>query len=334
MLNLEENQSSSNLLKIAAYFNAELDEVNDNSTITMDNDKGKGFISSYQIFKGLSVWVYNITFQNDFNVKLELSEDSPYYFCYNVRGYYSHQYDNQKVFTKVLQNQNMIIVGSPKTSAQITFPANIKLEIAFVVVDMNLLGTLEIRTAKIIHTYVQKISKIKPNNGSYINVGEIDSKTKKYASIVCENKNTDLVGGLLTEGAVLNMLASQIKSFNEASNTIDTKLKLSKSELSILTSLGDYVIEHLDKKITINELSSYFQLSPKKLQIGIKHLYGSSVAQYICNIKMSHAKEMFNTTDLNVSEVCCKIGISSQSYFSKVFKSRYGISPSEFKNLP
>ena len=173
MLNLEENESSSNLLKMAEYFNAELDEANDNSTITMDNDKGKGFISSYQIFKGLSVWVYNITFQNDFNVKLELSEDSPYYFCYTVKGYYSRQYGDQKVFTKVLQNQNMIIVGSPTTSAQITFPANIKLEIVFVAVDMNLLGSLEIRTAKRIHAYVQKISEINPNNGSYVNVGEI-----------------------------------------------------------------------------------------------------------------------------------------------------------------
>lgn len=59
---LKEETNSDHLREMADYFNAELDEGYNGSTITMDNEKAKGFISSYQVFSGLSVWVYNIYF--------------------------------------------------------------------------------------------------------------------------------------------------------------------------------------------------------------------------------------------------------------------------------
>lgn len=332
MLNLEENPASNHVREMAKYFNAELDEGNDASTIAMDNQMAKGFISSYRLFSGLSVWVYNVTFLSDFNVDLGLSEDRPYYFSYNVKGHFFHRFGEQEEFAKILQNQNMVVRGSPVTTVQIVFPANVKLELAIVVIDINLLGNLEIRNAKRISTKVQEIFQTVSKDMPYRYLGKIDSETEKYASIVCENNSTDLVGGLLTEGAVFNMLASQLKAYSEESSTVDRQPSLSRSELSKITSLGAYVVNHLDTKLTIYELSRAFQLSPKKLQMGVKHLYGDTVGNYISNLRMGHAKHLFLTTDMNVSEVCMEIGLSSQSYFSKIFKDRYGVLPSSFRN--
>jgi len=80
MLNLDEDPRSNHVREMAVYFNAQIDKGNDASTITMDNKQAKGFISSYSIFSGLSVWVYNVTFHSDFKVDLGLSENSPYLF--------------------------------------------------------------------------------------------------------------------------------------------------------------------------------------------------------------------------------------------------------------
>nr|WP_313790335.1 AraC family transcriptional regulator [Allomuricauda sp.] len=43
-------------------------------------------------------------------------------------------------------------------------------------------------------------------------------------------------------------------------------------------------------------------------------------------------REGYTTTEMNISEVVYSIGFTSRSYFSKIFKERYGLSPSEFKN--
>ena len=330
MLNLVEDPAANHVREMATHFNAELDESNDASTITMDNYKAKGFISSYRIFNGLSVWIYNVTFLSDFKVDLELTEDSPYYFSYNVKGHFLHRFGDQEEFAKILQNQNMIVTGSPKTSVQIVFPANVELKIAIIIADLKLLGSLDIRNAKRIHSKVGEIFQKTPKHRPYRHLGRIDTETEKYASIVCENNGVDLVGGLLTEGAVLNMLASQIKAYSKDNSETQPQYVLSKSELSKITSLGEYMVNNFETRMTILELSKHFGISPKKLQMGVKHLYGESVGHYISNLRMAHAKYLFYTTDLNVSEVRYRVGISSGSYFSKVFKSRYGALPSRY----
>lgn len=332
MLNLAEDPAANHVREMAKHFNAELDEGNDASTITMDNGKAKGFISSYRLFNGLSVWVYNVIFRSEFKVNLDLSPDGPIYFCYTIKGHFLHRFGELEAFAKVLQNQNMIVIGSPDNSVQITFPANIKLEIAVIMVDTKLLGRLDIRNAKRMCTKVQKIFHKIPKDQPYRYLGNIDVETAKYASIICENNSTNLVGELLTEGAVLNMLASQIEAYERDITEIGLQSILSKSDLSKIATLGGYVIDHFDTKMTILELSRHFGLSPKKLQLGIKYLYGDSVGHYISNLRMGHAKHLFGTTELNVSEICYQIGITSHSYFSKLFKNRYGVSPSKFRD--
>jgi len=181
MLNLVENPSSDHVREMAVHFNAELDESNDASTINMDNDKAKGFVSSYRIFDGLSVWIYNVTFFSDLKVVLGLSEDKPYYFCYIVKGHFLHRFGDQDEFVKILQNQNMILRGSPETSGQTIFPANVALEIAFIIVDTKSLGRQDIRNAKRIYSKVGKIFQKIPQHRSYRHLGRIDSETEKYS---------------------------------------------------------------------------------------------------------------------------------------------------------
>jgi AraC-like DNA-binding protein len=313
---------------MAVHFNAELDEGNDASTITMNNKKANGFISSYQVFPGLTVWVYNITFRSDFKVCLELSKGGPIYFSYNVKGHFLHRFLDEEEFSEILQNQHMIVMGDSKAGVEIIFPANIKLEIAVIIIDMKKLDSLDARNAKRLHIKVQRIFQFVYGGQRFRHLGSIDTETKKYASIVCENNDTDLVVGLMTEGAILNMLASQIQAYGRDNGDATVKPILLKSELSRLSSLGDYIMDNLDQNLTVSSLGREFGMSPNKLQIAVKHLYGDSVGQYMTNIRMGLAKHLLEATDLSCSEVSSRVGISSKSYFSKLFKNRYGISPS------
>ncbi len=106
---------------------------------------------------------------------------------------------------------------------------------------------------------------------------------------------------------------------------------LSKSELSKIASLGAYVSDNFDTRMTILKLSRLFVISPKKIQVVVNQIYVDSVGHYISKLRMGHAKHLFGTTGLNVSENYSRIGIYSPSYFSKLFKNRYGMSPSTFR---
>jgi YesN/AraC family two-component response regulator len=55
------------------------------------------------------------------------------------------------------------------------------------------------------------------------------------------------------------------------------------------------------------------------------------------HIKLEAAKEMLKLSEKNISEIVTSIGLNNRSYFSKIFKEKYGVSPKYFlknkKNL-
>ncbi|KKN48544.1 hypothetical protein LCGC14_0651790 [marine sediment metagenome] len=331
MLNLTEDPLANYMPEMALHFKTLLDETNDSSTITIDNGRGKGFISSYLVFPGLRVWVFNIIFRSDFKIRLKFSKKGLIYFSYNVKGHFFHGFQDDDAFLDILQNQHLIIAGSTNVEAKIVYPANTKLKIAIIGIDMVTLGKANARNAKRIHSRVQKLFRFDHESQAFRHLGSIDTETKKYAALVCKNYDKDLVGELLTEGAVLNMFASQIQAYIRDTNDSVSVPPLRNAELARITSLGDYVMDHLDQELSVLGLSKIFEMSVKKLQLGIQHLYGVSVGRYVTNLRMGQAKHLINTTDLSCSEVSYRVGISSLSYFSKLFKERHGISPSLIK---
>jgi YesN/AraC family two-component response regulator len=46
--------------------------------------------------------------------------------------------------------------------------------------------------------------------------------------------------------------------------------------------------------------------------------------------KLEAAKEMLMTTEKNISEIVTAIGLNNRSYFSKIFKEKYGVNPKYF----
>ena len=67
------------------------------------------------------------------------------------------------------------------------------------------------------------------------------------------------------------------------------------------------------------------------MQDGFKFLYNRTVTEYIRHIRLESARDLLKTTDLNISQIVYTIGFSSRSYFSKIFREKYGITPNEFK---
>ncbi|MGB3142749.1 MAG: AraC family transcriptional regulator [Maribacter sp.] len=333
MLELFERTNQDHLRIMANHFDAVFEQGEGASSIRLQNHWGNGTIGCYDLFPGLNVWVYNLVFYKKFEVELALSEEGPIYFCYNAKGDYGHRCSDQETVDTILENQNMIFSGCPSSNVYISFPTNKKLEIAVIVVDLDKLKKSESRNAKRMSdglgTLFKRVSKEQP----YLYLGAIDPETAKFASVVCNNNDTTLVGQLLTEGAVLNMLAAQIREFGTGITDIGRGAGLTRTEQSRISSLGKYVMENLQESITVPKLCEHYGLSQKKLQVGVKKLFGDTVSQYVSNVRMDHAMHLFTATDLNVSEVAHEVGIPNIAYFSLLFKKRFGTRPSNFRRL-
>jgi len=98
-------------------------------------------------------------------------------------------------------------------------------------------------------------------------------------------------------------------------------------QFDLLTS---YMNKHLDKAITLEEMSNTFFVSISTIQKLFYRFAGCAPMQYLLNLKLNRAKEMLCTTSLNYTQISQLLGFSSASYFSNFFKKRTGMSPSEY----
>ncbi|MEM6517082.1 MAG: ATP-binding protein [Bacteroidota bacterium] len=76
-------------------------------------------------------------------------------------------------------------------------------------------------------------------------------------------------------------------------------------------------------------ISQHFRMSRMQLHRKLKAITNLNTSELIQSVRLEVASELLKTQRLNVSEVAFQTGFTSSSYFSKVFKKKFGISPSE-----
>jgi AraC-like DNA-binding protein len=98
-----------------------------------------------------------------------------------------------------------------------------------------------------------------------------------------------------------------------------------------LTAVRDYIIQHAERRLTLDELAQISCLSPYYLERLFRKCYGVALIQYQQQYRMEQALEMMGFTVMSLSAIAEKIGYCSVHAFSKAFKKRFGISPEHYR---
>jgi AraC family transcriptional activator of pobA len=83
---------------------------------------------------------------------------------------------------------------------------------------------------------------------------------------------------------------------------------------------------------TVQYIAEALGVSPNYLSGLLKVLTGQSTQQRIHDKLIETAKEKLSTTDLSVTEIAYDLGFKHPQSFSKLFKTKTNLSPSEFRN--
>lgn len=100
---------------------------------------------------------------------------------------------------------------------------------------------------------------------------------------------------------------------------------------SIVSTIKDYIDEHLSENIRKEDLTDLMHLNEDYLTRLFKKETGMSIKTYIIQRKMYAARELLQTTSLSVSSVAIQMGYSNFSHFAASYKKEFGITPAEEK---
>lgn len=105
----------------------------------------------------------------------------------------------------------------------------------------------------------------------------------------------------------------------------------SQAQVQLAKSIGAYLTEHMNSRITIRQLAERFNVSQTQVKTSFKGVYGASVYSYIRTQKMQAAALYLRTSDETVLEVAGRFGYDNASKFAKAFKDVNGVSPNVFR---
>ncbi len=333
MINVEilADNSKEILEQIQEKIGGDIVEAWSECTLVVNNDMAVGNIRFIPFDWGVNVLDYNIQFSDDVVLKIHASNFNPIRFIYTLQGHFTNRFGIHDKEEKIDQFQSLIFTNRTEGFNYIYFPKNIKLEIN--VIQIIRKNFLEKRTtnASTLNKKLYSVFVDTDHDNRFIHYGHLNLKMADNVKKLWGIKTKGMLRVLKIEAIVYEILFSHIQAHNKFQHGVPLPTSLIKSELKIIRKMAQNIVKTPSKDYSLQKLSTSSGLSQAKLQDGFKFLYNRTVTEYIRHIRLEASRELIKKTDLNISQVVYSIGFTSRSYFSKIFKQKYQITPNEFK---
>lgn len=94
--------------------------------------------------------------------------------------------------------------------------------------------------------------------------------------------------------------------------------------------IHQYILEHYKEKISLDNICFLFGINKTSLCQNFKKEYGTTILNYINNLKLEEAKRLLRENHLSVTEISELLGFNSVHYFCRLFKKSLKQSPKEY----
>jgi len=151
--------------------------------------------------------------------------------------------------------------------------------------------------------------------------------------------------------SLLNSLVDMNEKFYQFLNFLSMIYKLSLSdEAKVLASssfahsesstesdrvlqVKQYINDHFTEDLSLTTLADLVCMTPSAFSRFFKTRTGRTLSDYIIDIKLGYAARKLVDTSKSVSEICYECGFNNQSNFNRIFKSKRGLTPRDFRAM-
>lgn len=300
-------------------------------SITLDEDIGSGYIKGMLLESGLGIIEYNCNFKKDIEIQFIKDKVHPLKFLYCVKGHFNHRFANEKQLHYLNEFQQAIVANHDNNGHVINFKKDEQIHLFSLEMDREQFKLYdECRSVIETSELFEVIEDTRAKHSFYY---------EGYYSLVMaevfENiKNYDanyFLRSIFMISSGYQLLGSQISQYMDDQNNEDNRHVLRQVEVSKVKEAVHYIHENIERINTISDICEAVGLTEAKLQEGFKVFYNSTINHYINRTRLGLATQLLKSTEFNISEIVYKVGLTSRSYFSKIFKDEYNTTPTEFR---
>ncbi len=135
--------------------------------------------------------------------------------------------------------------------------------------------------------------------------------------------------GVTVARAVENQFSPEIRrSFRAAAYQTEAD---SSHHDEIVVEAQQWLREHLGQPLTMRDLATHLDVTPRTLNRRFRQATGMSPQSYLQGQRVNHARELLKQSNLGVAEVAWQLGLQDASYFSQLFRRHCGMSPLRYR---
>lgn len=316
---------------LAKEFDTNYEEDCEEYRLVLPPRIGVGDIRGINFSSGLGLILYDCEFKEDMELRFTVNKVHPAKFLFCRVGKLSHQFDNESIKHNIYENQNAIVASSDRNGHILYFEKNVKVEINSLEIDREQFkGKIECNLDEIENELKDLFLDVNAKNTFY-HSGNYSLKLADSFSEIENFSQQGAIRRIFLEGQALQILTQQILQYQDDIKNESLQSVLRKSDVDTIMEAALIIKQELSQPLRLQDLAARLGTNVNKLQEGFKILHSSTVNLFLQAARLESAREMLIFSDLNVSEIVYALGLSSRSYFSKIFKERYGISPKQYR---
>ncbi|MGS2727026.1 helix-turn-helix transcriptional regulator [Psychroserpens sp. BH13MA-6] len=308
-----------------------IDEKWNEYSLTLDNENARGTIKFMPFDWGVNLLNLNIVFFKEIIFNIQASKFNPIRFMYNYKGDFKHRFGINNDEKLVEQYHSLIFTNKTGGANHIHFPKDKQIETSIIQIVRKKFLKKRTTNASLLNERLYEVFVDTDHDNRFAHYGLLNLKMADYIKKMKHIKSKGMVKVLKIESLVYEILSLHIQQHNKFQRGVQLPTSLTNTELKVIRKLGNKIIKDPSFNYSLEQLSMDSGLSQAKLQDGFKFLYTRTVTEYVRHIRLEAARDLMKNADLNVSQVVYSIGFTSRSYFSKIFKEKYNVTPNEYR---
>ncbi|MCX7843668.1 MAG: response regulator [Clostridia bacterium] len=161
---------------------------------------------------------------------------------------------------------------------------------------------------------------------------------KKLSEITEYNTDNEIVSSCLHNfkndiiscKKVEDLKIAFLKSLNHYIE-INKNYRSNNNNKKIIYIVQEYIKKHYSKNLSLDVLANYVCMNSAYFSSLFKRETGQTLTNYIMDVRLNKAIELLKDPINKIYEIAEKVGFDDDKYFSKVFKKKFGVTPSEFR---
>lgn len=298
--------------------------------VQLAENMGQGYIRGISFPSGVGIIEYYVTFYRDVEIHFVKNETHPLKFIFCSEGKVDHTFEENEETHTIDTYQNVIVSSSGHNGHVLYFKANETAQVISLEIIRREFNKRDNYNYKGLKSNLRETIQDAVSEKPFFYQGNYSIQSADIVDEITNKEHSGFLRTIFLEGKAFEMLTKQISQYHDDQNEDKTSIILRRSDVEKVKRAVEIIKRELNQNFSVDYLAKEVGTNVNKLQEGFKYMFNLTVNKYMQQVKLEAAKDMLANPEYNISQIVGMIGLNNRSYFSKIFKEKYGVSPKHF----